>query len=489
MSPEETAKAKSLEANIVIMGGGGSGLAAAVAASEKGASGIIVLEKQKYIGGNSARAHGLFACESPVQKREMIDCRADDCFKILMNWAHWSRVDALVVRAYLNKSGDTIRWLEEKGLEFELRKVFPNQVPVWHNPAGLGAQLIRVLTKDCENMGVKLLLRTSGRKILRGTDGSVTGIVAVNEEGKEFEIRARSVIIATGGFGGNLDLLKKYCPDYFDGMRLEATSLTGDGLLMAAEAGAAIASAVPLLGGGRGPDISWGKMGSLGAIAGEFYTVWVNKKGKRFADESALVSGNAAMMQPEKVTFTLFDDMIRQYMEEKGVLIGHAPPKLEKAQRQGLPGLKDELKRKVEESDGHTVKISDSWDEIARWIGADPVVLKSTVDEYNSFCDRGHDEVLVKDQRYLMPLRKAPYYAIRCSPGFHDTMGGIKVNEHMEVRDTRDNIIPGLYTAGVLADGWETFDYCWVLCGSAFGFAINSGRIAGESAAKFVLGK
>jgi fumarate reductase flavoprotein subunit len=126
---------------------------------------------------------------------------------------------------------------------------------------------------------------------------------------------------------------------------------------------------------------------------------------------------------------------------------------------------------------------------MADYIGADPGVLKATIEEYNYFCDHGHDEVFAKEQRYLLPLRKAPYYALKCFPSFHDTMGGIKVSEHMEVRDTWDNIIPGLYAAGVLPDGWETDDYCWVLCGSAFGFAINSGRIAGENAARYVKGK
>jgi fumarate reductase flavoprotein subunit len=272
-------------------------------------------------------------------------------------------------------------------------------------------------------------------------------------------------------------------------MRLEATSLTGDGLMMADESGAAIADSIPILAGGRGPDISWGKVGSLGALVGEPYTVWVNRKGRRFADESALVSANAASIQPDKITYTLFDDMIRRKMEETGVIIGHAPPKLERAQRRGLPGLKEELLKKVTENDGHTVKISDTVEDIAEWIGANPEVLKLTIDEYNSFCDRGHDDVLAKDPRYLIPLREPPYYAIRCSPGFHETLGGVKVNEHMEVKDTNDNIIPGLFAAGVLADGWEPTDYCWVLCGSAFGFAINSGRIAGETAAKYLLKK
>jgi fumarate reductase flavoprotein subunit len=396
----------------------------------------------------------------------------------------------------MNKSGDTIRWLEEKGLEFELRQTFPNQIPVWHNPIGLGAQLIKVLIKDCEDMGVKLLLHTTGKKILRGTKGNVTGVVTETKGGEEFKIETKSVVIATGGFGGNKKLLKKYCPAYHESMRLAAIPLAGDGLLMAAKAGAAIADTIPILGGGRGsPDVKMSNIlktrgvGSLAAIAQEPYTIWINKKGRRFTDEGALMGGNAGALQLDKITYTVFDDKIRQDMEENGIRVGMGSPKDVRAQRKGLPGLKEELLDKEKETKGESVKIAETWDDIAESIGADPAVLKTTIDEYNSFCDCGYDVAFTKERRYLLPLRRAPFYAVKCIPSFHDTMGGIKVNEHMEVRDTRDNIIPGLYAAGVLPDGWETNDYCWVLCGSAFGFAINSGRIAGESAAGFVSGK
>ena len=132
------------------------------------------------------------------------------------------------------------------------------------------------------------------------------------------------------------------------------------------------------------------------------------------------------------------------------------------------------------------VKISDSWDEIAKWMGADPEILKTTVNEYNAGCDRGYDPVFTKDRKYLLPLRTPPYYAIKCKAGFLNTIGGIKINEHMEVLDKQDKPIPALYAAGVDTGGWVTETYCVALTGSAFGFAVNSGRIAGESAAKFV---
>lgn len=107
--------------------------------------------------------------------------------------------------------------------------------------------------------------------------------------------------------------------------------------------------------------------------------------------------------------------------------------------------------------------------------------------EYNVYCDHGYDALFAKDRRYLLPLRQAPYYAIRCEAHFLDTMGGIRINEHMEVLNSQDRPIRGLYAAGVVASGWEAETYCSDLNGSAFGFAINSGRIAAENAAVFIL--
>jgi len=116
-------------------------------------------------------------------------------------------------------------------------------------------------------------------------------------------------------------------------------------------------------------------------------------------------------------------------------------------------------------------------------------VLKATIHEYNAASDQGYDPIFAKDRRYLLPLRTPPYYAIRTRSGFHGTIGGIKINEHMELIDNQDKPIPGLYAAGIDTGGWESETYCVVLAGSTFGFAINSGRIAGENAVHYVSGK
>jgi fumarate reductase flavoprotein subunit len=132
------------------------------------------------------------------------------------------------------------------------------------------------------------------------------------------------------------------------------------------------------------------------------------------------------------------------------------------------------------------VFVSESLEEISEWIGAPREALKRTVDEYNEFCDRRYDDIFVKDPQYLQAIRTPPFYAIRCRGALISTMGGIKINHKMEVLDKEDNAISGLYAAGIDTGGWESDTYCAVLAGSAFGFALNSGRIAAESASTYV---
>jgi fumarate reductase flavoprotein subunit len=489
MSSQNNINTNNLETDLVIIGGGGGGITAAVAAAENGAK-VIVLEKRRVLGGNSIRAGNIFACESPVQKREMVLADKDELFQLAMKWAHWDRVDPRIVRAFINKSGDTIRWLQAKGMDFIFTPLYPNQLRVGHFPSeGGGAQLFEVLTRNCRDMGVQLILRTSAKKILRGTDGNISEVIAEDDEGKEFRIKTKSVIIASGGFGGNKELLKKHCKAYYDGMRLHGFAHTGDGLLMAEEVGAGIADSIPMLKEGPNPDS--GEVLSLKLFVSEPYTIWVNKLGKRFIDETAgkmiFESGNAILRQPGRIMYTLFDSLQRQEMEKKTPPIvktpknGDAP---DKGLAVGTPDLEKTLQFQREKG---LVKIAESWDEIAAWIGTDPVVLKATIEEYNSFCEHGYDGEFVKARRYLVPLRSPPYYAIRCATTFLDTLGGIKVNEHMEVLDKQADVIPGLYAAGVIADGFQSDTYCSELCGSALGFAINSGRMAGENASNYVM--
>ncbi len=484
--PRKVTNTEQLECEVVIIGGGGSGLTAAVAAAEKGA-GVIVLEKQETPGGNAALATGLFATETKVQERLRLLVSTDDVFRFVMNYSHLE-IDPRIMRAFLYKASDTIQWLEKKGIEFDGSVLFyaDTALPVYHCPVGGhgGSDIVKTLVKNAKDLGVQIFCQTPVVKILQDKKGKVTGVLAT-AKGRELSISAKCVIVATGGHGSNIELLKKYHASYSEDLVYLGTPHSGDGIMLADEVGANTDGWGSLIYHGPMfplPIQSQGGTYMRYAIR-EPYTIWVNKKGERFVDEACrnapVDTANALHQQPGKVSYTLFDTRIKTGMMEDGFKRGGGY-----RLRPGTKptGLEEEFQSQAGKG---FVVISRSWDEIAAWIGSSPKKLKATVDEYNHFCDQGYDQDFLKDRRYLRPLRTPPFYAIKGSQAFLDTMGGIKINHFMEVLDHKDQSIPGLYAVGVTTSGWEPRSYCVTLAGNAFGFAVNSGRIAGENAVKY----
>jgi len=491
----EVSKTDNLKADVVVIGSGG-GLGAVVAAAEGGAS-VILLEKEGITGGWTRQANAMIAVESPLQKRQNVTITRDEIYKKFMDYHHYFRISPRIVRAFINKSGDTIRWLEEKGVEFELVK---NAVgmPVTHMPTDMMASVQNALFHDAKKLGVNILIRTRGKKILRDAKRKQIRVMA-ETDGKEFEIQTKAVVIATGGFGANRELLKKYCIDYHDDMQLwtwppHFEAHTGDGMYMAKELGAAMARWVPIYHRG-GPDfggypwkpnVPWSMNGRM---------IWVNKKGKRFTDEissQGMFAGNILFSQPDHAAYAIFTDDLVKVTEAEGSTEGiHGRQKHSKlgggaiyAQSVPITGLSEILEKLADQTG---LKIAGSLKEIADWIGCDSSVLQAEVDEYNAYCNKGHDEIFNKDPKALIPLRRPPFYALRIYGNVGETLGGIIVDENMAVLDNNADVIPGVFAAGVIADGHQgqTYDHD-ALSGSAVGFAVVSGQIAGESAAKYI---
>ena len=488
--------------DVLIIGAGGAGLAAAVTAGEKGAS-VIVLEKRPKAGGATVFAEGLVAAESPVQKRLGINVTTDTLFKNHMYFNHWT-LNSRVVRALIDVSGDSIRWLEEKGVVFNIRQmgrpraqgrdVVPssmNELPaVFHVPERFGSGIIHALLKACHESGIQVFYNVKAKNIIKNRVNTVTGVsVVIN--GKNTVIKAKSVVIATGGYGANKRLMKKYCPFYDtrnfarlmvkpshpgDRFRWIQKIHNGDGLLMAFDIGAASDGLGILL--MNGPNFV--AFNHAWMMAMRPATLRVNKYGERFAQEGLgpFVSDNATLRQPDQTTYSLFDDAFKRDIMKDGFgfvsggLYSHDASKID-----------DDLKNALAND---TVKISGSWDEIAKWMGAEPEALKATISEYNSFCDKGHDDLFAKDRIFLKPLRKPPYYACKSYPAFLVTIGGIKTNHSMEILDKTDRPIKGLYGAGICVGGWSGPTYNMALAGAGCGFSVYSGRIAGTNAVDFI---
>jgi len=478
-----------LKADVLVIGGGGAGVAAAAAAAEKGSK-VILLEKRG-LGGSSALAFGIFAAESPLQQKAGVICTRDECFKIAMEWARW-RINPRVVRAFIDRSGDTIQWLMEKGVEFETEMFRPRQFSTVHQIKGRGFALIKALADSCRQHGGEIFIHTVAKKILISQEKRVEGVLA-EKEGQLLFINTPTVVIATGGFAGNKTLLKQYCPDYHDNMEIIGIPNAGDGILMAMESGAALEGMGNLLLGmpralhppydePEDTDIppSLRRMGLI-IFASDPRTLRINKWGKRFVDESVGMGENAIVRQPDNVCYSIFDsNLLIIYSEE-----GTSGPMGTAGENKKISFSEWEQFLIAKEKKG-IIKRCNSISELAFWAGISPSKLQETIEEYNQFCQKGYDPVFAKDARYLVPLNNSPYYIIRWAASCLNTMGGIKINENTEVIDVNGYPIPGLYAAGVDTGGsWESPTYCMKISGHAFGFSVISGRIAGEKAAEY----
>jgi fumarate reductase flavoprotein subunit len=408
----------------------------------------------------------------------------------MMAWSHL-KADPRIVRAFIDKSGDTVAWLERMGVYFYCVPHSPWDNPrTWHVPNGNGAEILKALAETAGRLGVEVITQATATALIRNRAGRITRVKVTGEDGVT-DVPADAVVIATGGFAGDKEMMKKLCPDYREELHRSGLPNMGEGIAMAFEAGAArdglgyLMAGGPIAGGivNLGPDKV--KV-NLGFISGEPFSLWVNQRGERFIDETEAFNYyrciNALLRQPGTSCYALLDAAMIEEINRTGLTNLAEGYGYGAIQRSPLPpGLAEAIRQDAENGRN---KVADGWDEMATWIGADPAVLKATVEEYNSHCDRGYDPVFGKAHGYLQPLRTPPYYAFASGGSILNTMGGLKINERMEVLDRQGAAIPGLYAAGVDTGGWTGDTYCADLPGTAFGYAVNSGRIAGESVAR-----
>jgi fumarate reductase flavoprotein subunit len=488
-----------LRSDIVVIGGGGSGMTAAVAAAEQGAKNIIVLEKAARTGGNANLATGIFAVESPTQQRLGIKSSRDQVFKDYMASANWS-INAKIVRAYINKTAEVVGWLEGKGIKFVVESKGtgsgPGRPPLCHgvserqgryakmkqirwaeSPGMLGSTVMELMLKDCKKYGIKVLTKTKADNITKDSGGRINGVIASTDE-TEYRIRANSVIIAAGDFGGNKDMMLKYYDlNIKDVYCHQRPGMMGDGIRMAIEVGAAA---------DENPAIHWfGPCHHKWASSVHFVMwrhdmLWVNRNGERFMDESAENSVQALYKQPGRICYSIVDSKTM-----RDVQAAPPAPNAELNEIHILDTLFEDLSKEAAEE--KVTWAANTLDGFSKVFGAKQEVMKATVERYNSFCEAGHDGDFAKDSKYLRPINTPPYYVILGIMGYGYTSGGIIINERMEVLDPEGEIIKGLYATGNNAGDWVTSVY--PQGGTSLTFAFCSGYIAGENAARFSMGK
>lgn len=472
------------KADVVVMGAGATGLSAAIAAAEYGAK-VIVFEKQRSVGGTGNFFDGIFAVESEMQRERFITYTKDQAFKGIMEYSHWL-ANPRLVRAIVDESGETINWLQKQGVEFNDATInLPDSPRTYHVVKGQGAAAMKALSIKAREMGVEIILGTSVVEILK--EGSrITGIIA-ERDGEEIEVDTKAVIIGSGGYLNNKEWVKKYSGLTIgvDLIAIGNVDKMGDGIRMAWALGAAEEGADVL------EMFSVGPMGPSFAMKNLLEHVsmqpdlWVNIHGKRFCDEAVTffdtTAGNVSYKQLDGITYRLFDNNVVRRLMEYGIEKNGG---MENPPGTRLVKLKEELAKTIENMPTEVFE-ADSVEELAAKISVDPAVLKATVDEYNDFCAKGHDDLFAKDQRYLRMLTGPKFYAIKAHTICLGTHGGIKINERMEVLDKREKVIQGLYAGGYDAGGMFGDSYAInPASGLSSSFAINSGRIAGRNAAK-----
>lgn len=467
--------------DVAIVGGGASGMSAAVAAAEKGKK-VVVLETNRLVGGNGIFPMGIYAVDSPVQKKMLVYATTEDAFKSCMEYSHW-KLDAKLVRTIINKTGNTISWLQDMGVEFErVMHHTPNQNPeVFHIvalPNTTGRTVMQALERRALELGVELMTQTRAKKVLLDDSGAVCGIAA-ERDGEQISIESGRVILAAGGFGGNEELIARFFPKYDPDKYLHMHGMRhqGDGVIMALDAGAEVEGNFAMEMGA--PKIVGHSDVTL--LLSKPFAVWLNLDGERFTNEGNVFNftdcANACARERDGVVFVLLDKRLKDLVLE----VGRDP-----LERITIPqGAEERLEGAIEKAvDAGIMCVSDKLGEVAAFIGVSEDKLRATIAEYNAGCAIGYDEYFAKERASLIPLGEGPYYIIRAGVDMIATHGGIRVNTKFEALNKDRRPIPGLYIAGTDVGGLDADVYNMTMSGHAFGFAVNTGRLAGEAAAE-----
>ena len=485
---------KQLSADVIVVAAGLSGLAASIAAAENGAS-VITFEKSSTTGGAANMGMGPLGVGSRIQREHMISLTPGEAFRKHMYFTHY-KVDARMVRDYYFKSGDTIDWLMDMGVEFvgvqrafsapEATRAYSDGEFTWHvvKPEDGGmpgprcaTAMTKKMTERAKDLGVDFQFETPVKKIIM-EGGAAVGVIAVDKNGEEIEARANAVIICTGGFGDNPEMIKEQTEFEYGNTiyNFAIPGMKGEGIKMAWEAGA-----------GKEPcimELMYQLPDNMNhfILDGAFRQpcLWVNRNGQRFMPEDQIANttftGNAIAAQPGKVAYAIFDSKLLKKYKKKGPdIVSHVHP------HDLFDHFDEQWERDL--ADGYEpIAQADTIEELAEKAGIDVEGLVAQIEEYNEMCEAGFDEIFEKDRAYMQPIEKAPFYLCRENVGAYGSLGGVKINHKTQVLTQDAKVIPGLYCAGTDACNIFGDSYPFILSGNTMGFCLNSGRIAGENA-------
>ena len=498
----EKAEDSTVDADIVIVGAGGAGMTAAITAAEEGKS-VVILESQSMVGGNSVRATGgmnagktvyqdenEFGESAGVEKtlKTAAEKYADNetitalAKTVSEQWAEYQakptgyfdsvelmELDTMVggkgindpelVETLCSNSADAIDWLDEHGITLHNVASFGGaSVKRIHRPVdadgktiSVGSYMIPLLQENCEKAGVQILLNTTANEILTDANGAAVGVKATGASGETVTVNAKAVVLTTGGFGANLDMVTEYKPELKGFMTTNAAGAQGQGIEMATAIGAGTVDMDqiqihPTVEANTAALITEGLRGD-GAVL-------INAEGKRFIDEVGTrdVVSAAEIAQTGSYSWLVVDQAM---VDASSVIQGY-------------------IKK------GYTVT-GETYEELGKAMGVDEAAFAETMNTWNGYVDAKNDPDFGRTS-FANKLDTAPYYAIKVTAGVHHTMGGLTINTNTEVLKEDGSVIPGLFAAGEVTGGVHGANR---LGGNAVADFTVFGRIAGKAASDY----
>ena len=498
----EKAEDSTVDADIVIVGAGGAGMTAAITAAEEGKS-VVILESQAMVGGNSVRATGgmnagktvyqdenEFGESAGVEKtlKTAAEKYADNetitalAKTVSEQWAEYQanptgyfdsvelmELDTMVggkgindpelVETLCSNSADAIDWLDEHGITLHNVASFGGaSVKRIHRPVdadgktiSVGSYMIPLLQENCEKAGVQILLNTTANEILTDANGAAVGVKATGASGETVTVNAKAVVLTTGGFGANLDMVTEYKPELKGFMTTNAAGAQGQGIEMATAIGAGTVDMDqiqihPTVEANTAALITEGLRGD-GAVL-------INAEGKRFIDEVGTrdVVSAAEIAQTGSYSWLVVDQAM---VDASSVIQGY-------------------IKK------GYTVT-GETYEELGKAMGVDEAAFAETMNTWNGYVDAKNDPDFGRTS-FANKLDTAPYYAIKVTAGVHHTMGGLTINTNTEVLKEDGSVIPGLFAAGEVTGGVHGANR---LGGNAVADFTVFGRIAGKAASDY----
>lgn len=499
---DAAAEDSTVDADVVVVGAGGAGMTAAITAAAEGKS-VVVLESQSMVGGNSVRATGGMNAAKTVYQDEnefgesagvekslktAAEKYADNetitalAKTVSEQWAAYQanptgyfdsvelmELDTMIggkgindpelVETLCANSADAIDWLDEHGITLHNVSSFGGaSVKRIHRPVNaegktvsVGSYMIPLLQENCEKAGVKMMLDTTATEILTDANGAAVGVKATGASGETVTVNAKAVVLATGGFGANLDMVVKYKPELKGFMTTNAPGIQGQGIEMAQAIGAATVDMDqiqihPTVEANTAALITEGLRGD-GAIL-------INEEGKRFIDEVGTrdVVSAAEIAQTGSYSWLVVDQAMA---DASSVIQGY-------------------IKK------GYTVTGA-TYEELGKAMGVDAAAFAETMEKWNGYVEAKNDPDFGRTS-FANPLNTAPYYAVKVTAGVHHTMGGLKINANTEVLNEKGEVIPGLFAAGEVTGGVHGANR---LGGNAVADFTIFGRIAGVAASDY----